>query len=207
MRILFIGNSFTQRNDLPGLIGALVTAAGLDSDFATGRVVANGAPLRQHWNAGQALESIRQGWDWVVLQEQSTLPVKNAARFKDNVRLFVERVRESGAKLALYQTWARQNAPETQAALTEGYNSIGAEVGAAVFPVGEVWEKVLAAHADIALHDKDGSHPSALGSYLAACVFFARLFQQSPVGLPVPEGLKISAADAKIVQDAAAAIL
>jgi hypothetical protein len=33
------------------------------------------------------------------------------------------------------------------------------------------------------LHDKDHSHPNLAGSYLAACVFFAKLLNQSPVGL------------------------
>jgi hypothetical protein len=169
--------------------------------------LANGASLRQHWNAGQALESIRQGWDLVVLQEQSTLPVKNATRFHDNVRLFVEPVRESGARLVLYQTWARQHAPETQSALNAGYNAIGAEIGALVIPVGEVWERLLAENPGIPLYDKDGSHPSALGSYLAASVFFTKLFQHSPLGLPVPEGLKITAENARTVQAAAAGIL
>ena len=33
------------------------------------------------------------------------------------------------------------------------------------------------------LHDKDQSHPSLAGSYLAACVFLAALFGENPVGL------------------------
>jgi hypothetical protein len=33
------------------------------------------------------------------------------------------------------------------------------------------------------LHDKDQSHPTLAGSYLAACVFLAMLFGESPVGL------------------------
>jgi hypothetical protein len=33
------------------------------------------------------------------------------------------------------------------------------------------------------LHDRDKCHPNVLGSYLAAYVFFATLFDQSPVGL------------------------
>jgi hypothetical protein len=34
------------------------------------------------------------------------------------------------------------------------------------------------------LHDKDQSHPTLAGSYLAACVFLAVLFEESPVGIP-----------------------
>ena len=34
------------------------------------------------------------------------------------------------------------------------------------------------------LFDPDGSHPSPLGTYLNACVFFNILTGESPVGLP-----------------------
>jgi hypothetical protein len=42
----------------------------------------------------------------------------------------------------------------------------------------------------LALHDRDQSHPTPAGTYLAACVFLAALFNQNPVGLdPGPAGL------------------
>src|SRR4051812_17027353 len=79
MQLLFIGNSFTQRNDLPALIARLAQAADPPQVLESERVIANGASLRQHWNAGTAAGLIAaQPWDGVVLQEQSTLPVKNA---------------------------------------------------------------------------------------------------------------------------------
>jgi hypothetical protein len=33
------------------------------------------------------------------------------------------------------------------------------------------------------LHDRDQSHPTLAGSYLAACVFLAALLKQTPVGI------------------------
>jgi hypothetical protein len=35
-----------------------------------------------------------------------------------------------------------------------------------------------------ALYDKDGSHPTAAGTYLAACVFYGALWERTPEGLP-----------------------
>jgi len=140
-----------------------------------------------------------------VLQEQSTLPIKNAKRFHENVRLFDEAVRASGARTALYLTWARRHAPETQRALTDAYTAIGAELGALVVPVGVAWERVCATpdvpHAPD-LYDADGSHPSPVGSYLAACTFLAALFGKSPVGAPVHGG-GASPAESALLQDAA----
>jgi hypothetical protein len=182
LNVLFIGNSFTARNNLPGLIAQLAAERGKIMHHALKS--AGGASLRTHWNSGEAHKAIVNGkYDCVVLQEQSTLPIKNAIRMHENVRLFDETVKAAGAKTILYMTWARQHAPESQQAITDAYASIGRELGATVVPVGLVWQSFLERHDQPALHDKDQSHPSLAGSYLAACVFLAALFQENPVGL------------------------
>jgi hypothetical protein len=112
IKILFIGNSFTARNDLPGLIAQLAATRGksLQHDL----ISAGGASLRAHWNAGKALNAIKNGHcDFVVLQEQSTLSIKNAKRMRENMRLFDEAIKGAGAKTVLYMTWARKHVPDS----------------------------------------------------------------------------------------------
>ena len=203
VRVLFIGNSFTARNDVPGLVAALAASRGHRLEHAL--ISAGGASLRAHWNKGEAARRIEsERWDAVVLQEQSTLPLKNAWRFHENVRLFDGPVRDAGARLALYATWARAQAPASQDALTDAYLEIGLELGALVVPAGEAWRAALALPAHPVLHDKDGSHPTLAGSYLAACCFLPVLFDESPDGADhVPPGL--SASDAALLQRVAAA--
>jgi hypothetical protein len=182
MNVLFIGNSFTARNDLPGLIAKLAAARGKSMQHRL--ISAGGASLRTHWNAGEALKAIQSGpYDRVVLQEQSTLPIKNANRMHENVRLFDEAIKAAGAKTILYMTWARLSAPESQQVITDAYANIGRELGATVVPVGLAWERFLRHHDRPVLHDKDQSHPTLAGTYLAACVFMAVLFRESPVRL------------------------
>lgn len=182
LKLLFIGNSFTQRNNLPKLLADLAAARGIQVDHEL--ISAGGASLRRHWNGDRAIAAIETGaYDYVVLQEQSTLPVKNAARMADNVRLFAELIKQHGAKPVLYMTWARENTPNAQQAITAAYESIGQEVGAIVVPVGRVWQAYLAKHDEPELYDRDGSHPTLAGSYLAACVFLARLLGENPVGI------------------------
>jgi hypothetical protein len=181
-RILFIGNSFTARNDLPGLIARLAAARGHRLEHRL--ISAGGASLRTHWNAGEAQKAIKtRKYDYVALQEQSTLPIKNATRMHENIRLFDEAIKAAGAKTVLYMTWARQHAPETQKAITDAYASIGRELGAIVVPAGEAWKAFLRKHDAPVLHDEDQSHPTCAGSYLAACVFLTVLFEESPVGI------------------------
>jgi hypothetical protein len=138
----------------------------------------------------------------VVLQEQSTLPVKNAKRMAENVRLFDEAIKQAGAKTVLYMTWARQHAPESQQAITDAYNFIGEELGAVVVPVGVAWPTFLAKHDPPLLYDRDQSHPSPAGSYLAACVFLAALLKFNPVGIEAG-GAGLDDSDKKILQHAA----
>ena len=163
VNIRFIGNSFTQRNNLPGLLAEM--AATRDLRVKHQLISAGGASLRTHWNAGIAGKVISTGrYDYVVLQEQSTLPMKNAKRMAENIRLFDERIAKSGAKTALFMTWARQHTPDGQQAIADAYTSIGAELGAIVVPVGLVWQKFLSKHESPALHDRDQSHPTLAGS-------------------------------------------
>lgn len=182
VKVLFIGNSFTARNNLPALISQLAAARGKSVEHHL--ISAGGASLRNHWNAGEALKAINEGhYDCVVLQEQSTLPIKNARRMHENVRLFDEAIKAAGAKTVLYMTWARRHAPESQHAITDAYTSIGRELGATVAPVGVAWEGFLRNHDQPVLHEQDESHPTLAGSYLAACVFLAALFNENPVGI------------------------
>src|SRR5262249_44653758 len=127
-------------------------------------ISAGGASLRTHWNAGVAQKAIQGGrYDHVVLQEQSTLPLKNAGRMRENVRLFDEAIKAAGAQTTLPMTWARRDAPGSQQALTNAYLGIGREPAATVVPVGLAWRRFLGEHDEPALHDKDRSHPTLAG--------------------------------------------
>ena len=69
-----------------------------------------------------------------------------------------------------------------------------------IAPVGLAWKYVLG-DSDLVLHSGDNSHPSIHGSYLAACVFYTLIFEESPEGLWFPE--EIGDKDATYLQKAA----
>jgi hypothetical protein len=183
-QILFIGNSFTNRNDLPGMLEGLGASASPARPIRTRRVIANGAALKTHWDRGTARDEIlRTPWDYVVLQEQSTLPLKNRARMHESIRIFDRAIRERGAKTVLYLTWARLHSFDRQDELSDAFTTIGRELEAVVVPAGVAWKRALAERPGLVLHDKDQSHPNAAGTYLAACTFYAALFDETPAGL------------------------
>ena len=205
LNVLFVGNSFTARNDLPGLVAKIAAA---DGRSLTHRLIsAGGASLRQHWNKGEATKAIETGgYDYVVLQEQSTLPAKNAERMAENVRLFDACIRAAGSQTALYMTWARQHAAQTQDVITAAYEDVGSELGATVIPVGRVWQTFCQTHEQPGRYDRDGSHPSLAGSYLAACVMYGVLFARSVAALQV-DVAGLAEADRAVIQTAATSVV
>ena len=64
------------------------------------------------------------------------------------------------------------------------YLKAGNDNNTLVIPVGLAFEKAYQLRPDIELHKSfDGTHPSLLGTYLAASVVFASIFRTSPIGL------------------------
>jgi hypothetical protein len=193
LRVLFIGNSFTFMNDLPGLTERLAASAHPPRKLQTELVGEGGATLKRHWATGRALEAIRRGnWDYVVLQDQGRLglmrisddmpQINDPEMFHAYARQFDAEIRKAGATTLFFLTWAPQDAPESQALLNSAYAAIAEELGALVAPVGIAWQKAIELNPKLVLHDHDGSHPGPAGSYLAACVFHSVLFSDTPVG-------------------------
>jgi hypothetical protein len=92
-----------------------------------------------------------------------------------------------------------------QSSIDAAYLFIAGDQHAPIAPVGYAWENVFKQESNPDLWQDDGSHPTTKGTYLAACVFYASLFSQSPVGLKFQAGL--ADGDALQVQAAAAAIV
>ena len=185
LRVLFIGNSYTYVNDLPGQIQRLAEAADAELPLDVVSVTPGGMTLEHHWADGVARRLIRQGgWTHVVLQEQSTRPIDDPDVFFRHARLFDQEIEGVGAETVFYLTWARQHRPASQDTLAHAYLTIADELGARVAPVGIAWQRAREMDPGLVLHHEDRSHPGPTGTYLAALVFYATLFDASPVGLP-----------------------
>jgi hypothetical protein len=181
LRILFIGNSYTYFNNLPQLLSQLAASASPAKTIETQMIVRGGATLKMHWEEGSALKALQQGkWDYVVLQEQSTLPITDPAAMHKYARLFDAEIKKVGARTIFHLTWARQHQPENQEKLNEAYFTIARELQALVAPVGVAWQKAFKEDAKLVFHNEDKSHPNAAGSYMAAAVFYALIYGKSP---------------------------
>ncbi len=161
-----------------------------------------GWTLLQHSTYQPTLDKIKAGpWDDIVLQDQSYLPALPDGRDREmdpGARVLDGLIRQAGAKPLLYMTWGRQKGlPEQgfadfdsmQTQLTKAYTEIGQELNIPVVPAGLAWKAALGHDPALPLWGPDGSHPSVEGTYLTACVFYAVLYQQSPLGLTFTAGL------------------
>jgi hypothetical protein len=193
-RVLFLGNSYTYFNDLPAILSELAKA-GHQCTVETHMVAPGGKTLKDHWESSasrQALDS--QAWDFVVLQDQSTLGINFYFEGQSRVggdeifRPYAERwaneIRKHHATPVFYLTWARRITPADQAALNYAYISAAKTTHSLVAPVGLAWARVRQTDPTIDLYYRDGAHPSPAGSYLAACAIYATIFGKSPLNLP-----------------------
>lgn len=207
LRVLFIGNSYTYVNDLPGMLEQIAATAGVPPAITTDEVVEGGATLEQHWNEGNAQAKIDEGgWTHVVVQGQSIEPLPYFdGTFSTYAQMFDDLIVQAGAQPTLFVTWARAegdsiytpsgqayvNPEHMQDALTDAYVDVaGRTPGAMLACVGEAFRRTRAQYPEIVLQQADLSHPTVAGTYLAASTFYVALTGNAvPPSSMVPAGL------------------
>ncbi len=192
-RVLFVGNSFTYyNNSLHKHYRQLVWASGIHTpETARSRIkTISGGRLPEHAGGFENVLSA-EDWDVVVMQGHSLGPISEdtAEPFREAAREFAGFARKQGTRPVFFMTWAYTGNPEMTALLDKAYTDIGRELDAEVVPVGLAFAKVTSERPDISLRTEDARHPSRAGTYLAACTFFAALYQQTPEGLDYDAGL------------------
>lgn len=182
LRVLFVGNSLTYTNDLPGMVATLARAEGVDFQY-TVRASPNFA-LGDHWNEG--LEGIitELAPDVVVLQQgPSSLPSSRAYLLEWTARIG-EVVTGSGGRPALFMVWPDASRAHAFDAVRDNYADAAARVDGIFLPAGETWRAAWSREPGLALYGPDAFHPSTTGSAAAAVTIWAML-SGSP-GEPLP---------------------
>ena len=200
-RVLFIGNSLTEANELPAVVETLSRQAG-GTFISTASVVVGGFSLEDHWNQGTARRRIAEGgWSIVVLQQgPSSLP-ESQAKLRQWTTRFDAVIRASGARTALYMVWPGSDRLDAFDAVSRSYTRASNDVDGMLFPVGEAWRGAWRRDPDVPLYGPDGFHPTPTATYLAALVIYQQVTGRSPVGLPAWS--QMSADRALLLQEAA----
>ncbi len=215
--ILFVGNSYTYYWEMPEILEAL--AESQDVQLNITRSTLGGAWWDAHFaNAGVGSADLIQtgNFDYVVLQNNSRSSLQES-RFMEYGVEMIKLIRDAGATPLLYMTWSRRWETDTlgqsQAAnginidpISTMYRKLADSMFVDVIPVGEVWQSVKDAnnvdfiktmYRQSELNDSGGnyfgSHPSAIGSYLIASIFYSAFtgnnVAELPLSLTVPNAI------------------
>tara|TARA_B110000444_G_C18821066_1_gene587744 strand:- start:830 stop:2071 length:1242 start_codon:yes stop_codon:yes gene_type:complete len=214
---LFIGNSYTYMNDLPELINQIAISKGNSLIYESH--TPGGSTLMQHASNSNVQSLLNAtAWNYVILQEQSQNPSFPPSQVASQVYPYAESlcedIREANpcTEPVFFMTWGRGNGDSQNCAsyppictyegmqdrLTESYTEMAQNNESLIAPIGIAWKNIREHHPEINLYSSDGSHPSIQGSYLAACVFYAVLFDDSATNNYTPANLNIN--EAQLIQ-------
>lgn len=185
LSLLFIGNSLTYTNDLPGIVERLLEEHGGIADVYTESVSLPNFGLQDHWEGlSNARDRIRSGgWDYVVMQQGPSATTGRPSLLEYSQRFTVEIV-SAGGRPAMYMVWPSAQRSFDFDGVSDSYRTAAAQIGGRLFPAGEAWRAAWARDSSLSLYGSDGFHPSLLGTYLAAVVIFEQLTDRDPASLP-----------------------
>lgn len=215
-KVLFIGNSQTFYNDLPALTSNIAASLGDVLNYEESTIPS--FSLKQHLNKLETINKIKKGgWEYVILQEQSSLPALWNSFVEENVYPYIQQMKDfilehnPCAKIILYHTWGYKLGFQTYCSTYPNvcdYNGMDNELqkrfiemqtkfNAIISPVGPVWRNIRNSFPDIELFDLDNTHPSLKGSFTGALTFYTVIFEKDASsstynpGIPNPDATKI----------------
>ncbi len=220
---LFIGNSYTNYNNLPNLVEQM--AASVGDTLIRSAHTPGGAQLVQHASSSTVVNLIANSqWDFVILQEQSQKPSFSPSQVANDVFPYAKtlcdtiRYFDSCTQPIFYMTWGRKFGDAgncaalpwlctyqgMDSALAASYNIMGQQNDAFVSPVGAVWNYLITNNPTLNLYNGDNSHPNINGSYAAACTFYSVIFRKDPTSITFNSSL--SNTDAQLIRNAVKAV-
>lgn len=196
-KILFIGNSYTYRNEMPDIFEHIAISKG-KKVFVQSETKGMATLLVQS-ERDEVYSAIDQAeWDYVIIQGSSRDFIQPNVYIRDTtlpaMEKLVRAIRRNRAdtKILLYMTWGYRNGyvpfeeTDTYEKMTlkirDQYVKIGKQYNFGVVPVGMAFRDSRSRRPEENMYVKDGAHPSLKGSYLAACCFYAAIFNESAVG-------------------------
>ncbi len=214
LRVLFLGNSLTSGYDMPSVLTRM-SRIGKQKIKASVRAVGgytlenHFADIRSRTNISHTVRDIsnptnRFAWHVVILQEQSQIPVFAWQRMLGSAQKLDGAIKAAKTHTALFMPQSRPDPIFSQTEFLDraegGYNFVAQQINCPVVPVGRAWQILEARHPNIQLRERDGYHPSPHGAYLTACMFYAYLTWQSPLGLSNGGLFQVDEQEAMILQ-------
>jgi len=211
VKILFLGNGLISFNNIPQVFEKLSESGGYELEVD---MVAKDSYALSFHNGllgdSTALKKINeQTWNYVVLQEQSYIPLIEKMRNSftipaiQQLKTVIKR-RNRCARIFLMMTWAKpfggehcvsidsignycttdyQHYFQMQDSVEAAYLKIAEQTTTEIAPVGTAWSNALVNGTGLSLFWSNSNLANEVGAYLSACVLFTSIFQQTPLGI------------------------
>jgi hypothetical protein len=203
LRVLFIGNSLTSVNSLPRMVQELAAHDPGTPPVYTYEYAPGGNWLREAATS-RTLWRLLTGhrWNQVVLQEDSHVSDEPgfASMYSVPAALQLKAlIGMSRAQSYVYESWGYRTGNiarfpgDTYALMQERAQSaaltLRTSLGAGLVPVGYAWSEALRLDPSLKLWQADNVHPTPLGTYLTAAVFYDVLTGRDPIPSTYVAGL------------------
>ncbi len=208
-KVLFIGNSITYFNDMPYTFEDIANSLGDTTEITM--YAPGGTGFVNHVSDPAVYDYFRMGcWDYIVLQPGSnespgySYPVDTTLK---RARIMIDSIyRYNPCVKVLYYEISYGVWGNAASDLTTYNNTMDLIIGNLTYladstesffaPVGETFRTAWNNDQNNMLWGGYGDiHPNAKGSYMAACTFYASIFQKPSHGSPILTTLSPSAAD------------
>lgn len=174
-KILFVGNSLTYYNDLPGRVAAIGASKG---NLVEREVIAYpNYALEDHWNEGCLQAMITSGhYDFVVVQQGPSSQTAGAISLLEYGKLIQALCKQNDTKLAFFMVWPARVNYHTFSGVIANYTAAADATGAILCPAGYAWKRHIDSTGDWSYYGVDEFHPSEIGSEVAAEIIYKSLF-------------------------------
>jgi len=173
--ILFVGNSLTYTNDLPGLVKIIADSNGLNIGIKM--LAYPDYAISDHWESGTVQDLIASKvFDFVVIQQGPSSQALGREILIEYGKKYSELCKANDVKLAFFMVWPSLDYYETFDGVIKNYRDAATINNALLCPVGEVWKQHFDNTNDFTYYGPDGFHPSYTGTKVAARVIAGVLF-------------------------------
>lgn len=182
LRVLFLGNSLTDGNDVPALVQAMAQLQGVRLEYTT--VAPGGYAIEDHWRDRRQALLESGNYDVLVLQQGPSTLADSQANLREWAVAWANEARRFGTRPALYMIWPVRTQSGGFELVSQSYRNAAFASDAAIFPAGEAWQKALLANPALPLYMSDNLHAQPAGSFLAAMVIARGLVALDPARVP-----------------------
>jgi hypothetical protein len=182
LRVLFVGDSLTYSNSLPGMLVRVASSDPVTPVALEVRsITAPDASLSRLWDEGCGRRRLASDhYDIAILQEHSFFWAPDAAeQAREAAGRWIPAVRSFGARPIFFEPWVNPPDAGPQLSNVDDLKSATAATaglyGAEVARVGEAFAEATTTSGAPDLYVSDRHHPSRAGTWLASLVIFHML--------------------------------